>query len=122
TSLLYTIAVTMVIFGALLVASAWLTGHTQPAVEARRRLAPVLRDRPVLVYGSVACVYLLVLVWGPTPAFRNLIPILLIAGLIVLGVETLRHQTAREFPGEMPGRVGPPTPGAPPGAPALGHG
>ncbi|HYZ27656.1 MAG TPA: hypothetical protein VE570_01260, partial [Thermoleophilaceae bacterium] len=41
TSLLYTIAVTMVIFGALLVASAWLTGHTRPAVEARRRLAPV---------------------------------------------------------------------------------
>jgi hypothetical protein len=46
----------------------------------------------------------------------------LIAALIVLGVETLRHQTAREFPADMAERVGPPTPGAPPGAPALGHG
>jgi hypothetical protein len=51
----------------------------------------------------VGGLYLLVLLWGPTPAFRNLIPILLIAGLLVLGIELLRRQTAREFPDAVAG-------------------
>jgi predicted membrane metal-binding protein len=57
-----------------------------------------MRDRPALVYGAVGFVYLLVLIWAPTPAFRHLLPILLIAGLVVLGVEVLRRQSVREFP------------------------
>jgi hypothetical protein len=40
----------------------------------------------------------MVLLWGPTPAFRKIIPIVLIAALIVLGIELLRRQAAREFP------------------------
>jgi hypothetical protein len=105
TSLLYTIAITVVIYGFILVFCAWLAGETRPAVATRRALAPSLRDRPVFVYGVVASVYLLVLLWGPTPAFRKLIPILLIAALIVLGVELLRRQCAREFPDAQAGET-----------------
>jgi hypothetical protein len=103
TSLLYTIAVTMVVYGLLVVVCAWLAGSTRLAVATRRALAPSLRDEPVRVYTIAAGVYLLVLLWGPTPAFRKLIPILLIAGLVVLGIEMLRRQTAREFPDAQAG-------------------
>jgi hypothetical protein len=98
TSLLYAISVTLIVYGALIVTCAWLAGSTRLAIASRRALAPALRDQPGRVYGIAATVYLLVLLWGPTPAFRKLIPILLIAGLVVLGIEVLRRQTAREFP------------------------
>jgi len=98
TSLLYTIAVSMVIYGVIIILAAWLAGPARSAIAARRALAPPLRERPALVYANVALVYLLVLVWGPTPAFRNVLPVLIIAALLVLGVEVIRRQTAREFP------------------------
>src|SRR5436190_4805 len=98
TSLLYDIGVATIVFGLIVVIASAIAGPTRPARALRRALAPTLRDRPVLVYGSVGFLYLLVIVWGPTPAFRQLIPILVIAALLGLGVEILRRQTAREFP------------------------
>jgi hypothetical protein len=103
TDLLYTIAISMVVYGLFIVFCAWLAGSTRLAIATRRALAPWLREYPARVYSAAAGIYLLVLLWGPTPAFRNLIPILLIAGLVVLGIEILRRETAREFPDAMPG-------------------
>jgi hypothetical protein len=121
TSDLYSIGTSLVVYGALVVAAAWLVGPQRWAVTVRRRLAPALADRLGTVYGTAAVLYLLVLLWGPTPAFRNIIPIVLIAGLIVLGIEVLRHQTAREFPEahEPPERPPPSAPRAP--AALAGH-
>jgi hypothetical protein len=111
-SLLHDIAVAMVIYGLVIIAAAWLAGPTRSGVAVRRLLAPPLRERLGMVYGAVGFAYLLVLAWGPTPALRNVIPILLIGILLVLGVEALRRQIAREFPAVQPaddnGR--PPTP------------
>jgi hypothetical protein len=116
TSLLYDIAVALVVYGALIVLAAWLMGGMSWAVSIRRHLAPVLRDYPARVYGAVGLAYLIVLAWGPTPAFRNVIPIILIGCLLVIGVETLRRATAREFPvGGTGGDIAAPKP-------ALGHG
>jgi hypothetical protein len=111
-SLLRDIAVAMVLYGVVIVAAAWLAGPTRSGVAARRLLAPPLRERLGMVYGAVGFVYLLVLAWGPTPALRNLIPILLIGILLALGVEALRRQTAREFPvvEAADGNGRPPTP------------
>jgi hypothetical protein len=103
TSLLRTISITLVIFGLLVMIGAWLAGPTRLAVSIRRAMAPSLRDEPVRVYGLAGTLYLLVLLWGPTPAFHNIISILLIAGLLVLGIEVLRRQTAREFPDAQAG-------------------
>jgi len=70
------------------------------------RFAPSLRDHPAAVYSIATGVYLLVLLWGPTaPRCANLIPILLIAALLVLGIELLRRQTAREFPDAQAGEA-----------------
>ncbi len=107
TSLLYDLGAAFLIYGLLVVAMAWLAGPSRPATRVRLFLAPSLRDRGLLVYGVAACVYLLVLLWGPTPAFRQLVPILLIAALLVFGIEVLRRQTAREFPNARTGGASP---------------
>lgn len=98
TGLLRAIAIAFVIYGLVIVVAAWLAGPTTSAVAIRRALAPTMRDHPVRLYGTAAVLYLLVLLWGPTPALRELIPILIIAALLVLGLELWRRQTAREFP------------------------
>jgi hypothetical protein len=103
TSLLRAIALALVIYGVLIVLAAWLAGPTRPAVAVRRALAPTLRDQPIRVYAGAGLVYVLVLVWGPTPAFRHWIPVLLIAAALVLGIELLRRQAAREFPDAQAG-------------------
>ncbi len=47
TTLLYDIAVAMIVYGLVIVVAAWLAGHTRPATALRRALAPTLRERPV---------------------------------------------------------------------------
>jgi hypothetical protein len=105
TSLLVGIAWTVVIYGLVLLAAAWLAGPTRPAVWVRRELAPSFREHVGLVYSLVAVAYLLLCLWGPTPAFRQPIWILVFAVLIALGVEAFRRLTLREFPaGSTPAR------------------
>jgi hypothetical protein len=53
TTILYDIAVVLVIFGLILVAAAWLAGDTRPATALRRAMAPTLRDRPATAYVTV---------------------------------------------------------------------
>src|SRR3954452_14227068 len=105
TSLLYAIAVAMVVYGIVIVASAWLGGHTRPARSLRRGLARTLRDHPATAYGVAGGTLLLVIAWGPTPAFRNIFTILLFAALLALGVTMLRRESALEFPDAEHGDV-----------------
>src|SRR5215212_5406089 len=87
TQMLHDIALAVVVYGALVVAAAWLAGSTRLATGARRALAPSLRHDPAAVYGVVGFVYLLVLLWEPTPATRAAWGIIVFAALIVLGIE-----------------------------------
>src|SRR4051812_23302835 len=105
TSLLYGIAVAFVIYGVVIVFSAWLAGETRSATAVRRALAPPMRERPAMVYGAVALVYVLVLLWGPTYATRKLWGIVLLGALVALGVEILRRQCVREFPDAKAGEI-----------------
>jgi hypothetical protein len=99
TSLLRDIAVAMIVYGIVIVASAWLAGPTRPATEIRKALAPSLRDSPAVVYSSVGGVLVLLVLIGPTPAFRSIVWILVFAVLLAYGVTILRRQTALEFAG-----------------------
>lgn len=105
TTMLYDIAVALLIFGLILVAAAWLAGHTRPATALRHAMAPALRDRPAVAYTTVYAGLLLLILWGPTPATRQLAYIVAFAVLLGLGVHSLRRQTAGEFPDARPGEA-----------------
>jgi hypothetical protein len=98
TSLLKDIAIAMLLYGLVLVAAAWLAGHTRPAVALRRAAAPLMREHPAGSYGAAGVLLLLVVLWGPTPSTRQILPVLGFAALAAFGVSVLRRQTAEEFP------------------------
>jgi hypothetical protein len=97
TSMLKQVATATLIYGIVIVFAAWLAGPTAWAVGARRGLAPYLRE-PRFAWGAFAVIVLILLAWAPTPAFRLVIPAVILIGLLAAGVEALRRQTMREFP------------------------
>jgi hypothetical protein len=105
TSLLYDVAVAMVLYGLVLVAAAWLTGSTRPAIWLRRAAAPWLREHVTGSYVAAGVLLLLIVFWGPTPATRQILPVLGFAALAALGVTVLRRETELEFPDAMPGEA-----------------
>ena len=102
TDLLAGVAWTAIAYGAIVILAAWLAGPSRPALSVRQRLAPSLRDRPGLVYAIVGGLYLLVVAWGPTPAFRQPWSILVFAALTGLGVEAFRRLTVAEASAATP--------------------
>ena len=87
-----------IIYGIVIAIGAMLAGPTATATSARREIAPVLNDRPAIVWSAVGVAYLLLLLWGPTHALRVAWGILLLGALLAAGVVALRRQTRREFP------------------------
>jgi hypothetical protein len=86
-------------YGVFMVFGAWLAGPTSWAVAVRRFLAPYLRE-PVIAYaGLVVLLAVVLLWWQPTPATRNPATAIILALLVAGGLEGLRRQTVREFPG-----------------------
>jgi hypothetical protein len=51
-----------------------------------------------VAYVAAYIALLLVILWGPTPATRQIPYIIGFIVLLALGIEALRRQTAREFP------------------------
>src|SRR5262249_29700552 len=114
--------------------AASLAGDRRPAVAFRRAAAPWFRERPLATYGIVIAILLLIVLWGPIPATRKPIPVLILFVLVWIGVEALRRQTAEEFPAAQcgdamsgrGGRAAPLRPGRrgrgapPPAAPMAG--
>ena len=98
TSLLFAIAVALIIYGVVFALAAWLGGPTRPALFLRKLAAPELRESPWVAYVAAGGLLLALVIWGPTPAFRQLAWILLFAALLALGVTVLRRQTARRVP------------------------
>jgi hypothetical protein len=103
TSLLQSVATTVVIYGLLFVVAAYLDSPTRSAVGIRRALAPTLRDRPGLVWTAFTAVALLVLIVWPPPGARQLVLALALIALAALGLEALKRKTEREFPGAKKG-------------------
>jgi hypothetical protein len=112
TSILGQIGAAALLYGAIAAFGAIFAGPTAPATWLRQRLAPVLNERPGIVWGTLGFIYLIAIWWGGTHALRVWWGILLLAGLIALGIVALRRQTMTEFP------TGPQVVPAPAGAPA----
>ena len=98
TSLLVQVASASIIIGIPVILSAWFAGPARWAVAGRRFLAPHFRERPGLAYWITAALLALVFIWGPIPATRNPLEMLLFTILAFVGAHVLRNQIAEEFP------------------------
>ena len=96
TSLLVTVAWTLIVYGAVMLLGALLAGPSHAARRVRGAMAPTLRDRPGVGWAALAGVYLLLVLWGPVPALRNWLGVLLLAGLVALGFEAFRRVAVGE--------------------------
>ena len=98
TSLLHSIASSVIIYGILFVIASYLASPHNGAVSIRRALAPSLRDRPAVVWSALGAIALLVLIVWPPSGSRQLVVTLLLIALAAAGIEKLRRTTRREFP------------------------
>jgi hypothetical protein len=98
TGMLRDVADAVIFFGVAVMLAASLGSPRRPARSIRRAAAPWFRERPGVAYAVIFGLLLLVVLWGPIPATRKLIPVLIIAALVILGTEALRRQSGEEFP------------------------
>jgi hypothetical protein len=98
TSLLHSIASSVIVFGVLFVIAAFLASPANAAVSIRQALAPTLRERPGLVWSFFAAVALLAVIIWPPEGTRQLVLTLVLIALAGVGLEALRRDTHREFP------------------------
>jgi len=98
TSLLHSIASSVIIYGILFVIASYIASPQNGAVSIRQALAPTLRDRPGIVWSVFAAVALLVLILWPPSGTRQLVLTLLLIAVAGAGIEALRRDTRREFP------------------------
>ena len=96
TSILAQIGWAAVIYGVVVILGAVFAGPTARALAVRRRFAPVLNERPGIVWAAAAAAFLLLVLWGPTHALRTPWGIALLGTLVAAGIVALRHQTQRE--------------------------
>jgi hypothetical protein len=98
TSLLHSIASSVIIYGILFVIASYLASPQNGAVSIRQALAPTLRERSGIVWSVFAAVALLVLIIWPPNGTRQLVLTLLLFALAGAGIEKLSRATRREFP------------------------
>ena len=110
TDLLAEVAWALIIYGLVVLIGAVLAGPTRYARRSREALAPNFRERPEFGWAALAGVYLLLVLWGPVPALRNWLGVLVLGALVALGFEAYRRVVLAEAgPGDTE-RLPPPPP------------
>jgi hypothetical protein len=98
TSLMTSIATTVIVVGVLFGLAGWLASPTGSARSTRRVLAPVLSQHIAYAYSLLAVVVGIYFISAPTQNLRTFLTTLAIAGLAAFGIHELRKQAAEEFP------------------------
>ncbi len=98
TSLMISIATTVIVIGVLFGIAGWLASPTSSARSTRKFVAPVLREYPAYVYAALAIVVGIYFIQAPTQNLRSFLTTLVIAGLAAFGIHELRKQANEEFP------------------------
>jgi hypothetical protein len=98
TSLMTSIASTVIVVGILFAIAGWLASPTRSAQATRRVLAPPLRHHAAYVYTGLAIVVCLYFLSGPIQGLRSFLTALVVAGMAAFGIHELRKQTEEEFP------------------------
>jgi hypothetical protein len=98
TSLMISIATTVIVIGVLFGIAGWLGSPTGSARASRRAMTPLLRDYVPYVYAGLAIVVGIYFLSAPTQNLRSFLTTLVVAGFVAFGIHELRKQTAEEFP------------------------
>jgi hypothetical protein len=98
TSLMTSIATTVILVGVLFAIAGWLASPTGSAKASRRYLAPGLREYPAYVYSGLAILVGIYFLSAPTQNLRSFLTTLAIAGLCAFGIHELRRLTQEEYP------------------------
>jgi hypothetical protein len=98
TSLMTSIATTVIVFGVLLGIAGWLGSPTGSARSSRRFMAPVLRDYIPYVYTGLAIVVCIYFLSASVQNLRSFLTTLVIAAFAAFGIRELRRQSEEEFP------------------------
>jgi len=98
TSLMTSIATTVIVFGVFLGIAGWLGSPTGSARASRRFMAPALRDYIPYVYTGLAIVVCLYFLSASVQNLRSFLTTLVIAGFAAFGIHELRRQSEEEFP------------------------
>jgi hypothetical protein len=98
TSLMVSIATTVIVIGVLFGIGGWLASPTDSARSSRRVMAPALRDWPAYVYALLAVIVGIYFLSAPVQNLRSFLTTLVIAGFVAFGLHELRKQAHEEEP------------------------
>jgi hypothetical protein len=98
TSLMTSIATTVIIVGILFLVAGWLASPTNGARTTRRYLAPALRLHSAYVYAGLAVLVSFYFLSGPTQGLRAFLTTLIVAAMAAFGIHELRKMTEEEYP------------------------
>ncbi len=88
----------MIFIGVPVILAGMIGGPTRPAQSLRHAMAPYLRERPGLAFGAMGLLLIILFAWGPIPATRSWLGILIIIALAMFATQMLRREAALEFP------------------------
>ena len=99
TTLMTSIATSVIIAGFLFIVAGWLASPTKIAWRVRKAAAPVLQQQTGWVYGALGVVLGLYFLTAATQGLRQFLTTLAIGAMAAYGIAGMKRQTAREFPG-----------------------
>jgi hypothetical protein len=98
TSLLHSIASSVIVLGVLMVVASFLASPANSAASIRQALAPAFRERPAIIWSLFAAAALLAVIIWPPSGTRQLVFTFLLIVLAGAGLAALSRMTLREFP------------------------
>jgi hypothetical protein len=109
TSLMVSIATTIIIVGVFFAAAGWLASPTGSARGTRRVFAPALRDYLPYCYGGLALILGIYLLTASGVGLRTFLTVVVLGIMAAFGLRELSKQTDEEFPGLTFGEIVAPT-------------
>ena len=98
TSLMTSIATTVIVIGVLFLIAGWLASPNNAARTTRRFLAPTLRLHAAYVYAGLGVLVGFYFLTGPSQGLRSFLTTLVVAAMAAFGIHELRKQTEEEYP------------------------
>ncbi|MGE5527095.1 MAG: SHOCT domain-containing protein [Methanosarcina sp.] len=98
TSLMTSIATTVIVVGILFAIAGWLSSPTRSARTTRRYMAPALRLHAPYVYSALAIIVGIYFLSAATQGLRTFLTTLILAAMAAFGIHELRQQTEEEYP------------------------